>query len=120
MKEIIFVGLGGLTGSVSRYAVQLLMSKYIEDQTHWATVVVNLVGCLLIGVFAGSLLKLNQAQNFLLITGFCGGFTTFSTFAFDGIKLLKAGLYVQFITYFSISTIGGMVLCIIGFLISSK
>ncbi|MEP5612162.1 MAG: CrcB family protein, partial [Cyclobacteriaceae bacterium] len=82
--------------------------------------VVNLAGCLLIGLLAGSFLKLNQNQHLLLISGLCGGFTTFSTFAFDGLKLLKAGLYTQLAIYFLVSTIGGLILCAAGFMFSNR
>ena len=114
------VGLGGFFGSIARYGVQLLSINFLSGKTFWATMVVNLVGCLLIGFLAGGFLKLSQNQHLLLITGLCGGFTTFSTFAFDGLKLLKSGLYGQFAIYFAVSTIGGIILCIVGLMISSR
>lgn len=119
MRELLLVGLGGFVGSIARYGVQVLTGK-LNQELHWATVLVNLLGCFLIGLLAGGYLKLSQQQNLLLITGICGGFTTFSTFAFDGLKMLKAGLFWQFALYFFISTAGGLLLCLAGFLITNK
>ncbi len=120
MKELLMVGLGGFFGSIARYGVQLISTNFLSGKTFWATMIVNLVGCLLIGLLAGGFLKLSQNQHLLLITGLCGGFTTFSTFAFDGLKLLKTGLYSQFVIYFLVSTGGGLLLCAAGLMISSK
>ncbi len=120
MKELLMVGLGGFFGSVARYGVQVMSLSFLNGKTFWATMIVNLIGCLLIGILAGGFVKLTQNQNLLLITGLCGGFTTFSTFAFDGLKLLKSGLYGQFALYFLISTIGGLILCAAGYILSSK
>ncbi len=120
MKELLIVGLGGFFGSIARYAVQLASANFLNSSTFWATMVVNLLGCLLIGILAGGMLKLSNNQHLLLITGLCGGFTTFSTFAFDGLKLLKTGLYGQFAIYFLVSTIGGLILCAAGLMISSR
>lgn len=120
MKELLIVGIGGFVGSASRYGIYLLSIKHLSDKTYLPTLLVNLVGCLLIGLLAGGFFKLNQNQNLLLITGLCGGFTTFSAFAFDGLKLLKSELYGQFAIYFTVSTIGGLLLCMAGFYFSSK
>jgi len=114
------VGFGGFLGSVARYGVQLASINLFSGRTFWATLLVNLAGCLLIGLLAGGFLKLSQNQHLLLITGLCGGFTTFSTFAFDGLKLLKTGLYSQFAIYFLVSTVGGLILCAAGFALSNR
>jgi CrcB protein len=120
MREFLMVGLGGAIGSMARYAVQVVSLKYLSEEAHWATLIINLIGCFLIGILAGSFLKLNHNQNLLLMTGLCGGFTTFSTFAFDGIRILKTGMYWHFAIYFLASTIGGFLICFGGLALTSK
>ena len=120
MKEFIMVGLGGLIGSITRYGVYLYTSRLFIDKSHIATLIVNLVGCFLIGLLSGNILKGNNQLSLLLITGVCGGFTTFSAFALDGIKLLKNGLYSQFLLYSLLSVVGGLIFCLFGILVTNR
>lgn len=114
------IGIGGFFGSIARYGVYIITLRHLGEKTYLATLIVNLIGCLLIGLLAGGLLKLNQNQNLLLITGLCGGFTTFSAFAFDGFKLLKSGMYFDFALYAIVSVVGGALLCFLGLSVSGK
>ncbi|MFY0599624.1 MAG: fluoride efflux transporter CrcB [Cyclobacteriaceae bacterium] len=122
MKDILIVGLGGFFGSISRYGIGVYSSKLILSQFPIGTITVNLVGSLLIGLLAGYFIKnqASQALSLLLITGFCGGFTTFSTFSLDNMKLIKEGFYLQFALYGIGSVIIGLVLCMLGILLTSK
>ncbi len=119
MKEVLLVGIGGFAGTIARYGINLWI-KGLTEKTFIATIIVNLVGCFLLGLISGGFLKLNQTQSLLMAVGLCGGFTTFSTFAYDGIKMLKAGLHLQFASYFLISTVGGLILCFVGFALINK
>ena len=101
MKNILFVFLGGGFGSVLRY----LIGKYLNSSASgipYGTFVANILGSLLIGVILGIASKentLSHAQILLLATGFCGGFTTFSTFAYESHIFLRTGNFTSFAIY---------------------
>lgn len=122
MKDILLVGLGGFLGSISRYGVGLSTSRFFPGHFQLGTFLVNIVGSLLIGILAGYFIKnqSSQASSLFFITGFCGGFTTFSAFSLDNLKLIKEGLYIQFMTYGIGSLIAGLILCTLGFWWTSK
>lgn len=93
-KSIVMVGLGGAAGSILRYLSFLLISRFAETIFPVATFSVNFLGSFLIGLLIGFFEKhtlANGDMKLLLVTGFCGGFTTFSTFALDNINLLQSG-----------------------------
>ena len=104
MKLALWVGVGGFLGSISRY----LLSKYIFSQVGntfpWPTLAVNLLGCFVIGLLIG----------WFLMVGFCGGFTTFSTFASESLQLLKGGEWLNFLLYAVISVLFGIILTALG------
>lgn len=92
IKTIILVGLGGAIGSILRYLSGWFASKYFQGSFPISTLVINILGSLLIGIFIGILAKYypeNQPLKFLLIIGFCGGFTTFSSFAVENYNLFQ-------------------------------
>jgi len=111
-KMIVMVGLGGALGSLLRYATGVWMSKLFTSVFPFATFTVNIVGCFLIGLLYAYAEKhqwFNAEWRLLLITGFCGGLTTFSTFAYENIKLLQAGQTTYFILY----TLGSFILALL-------
>lgn len=117
MKQILFVGVGGAVGSVLRYGVNILTAKYYAASFPLATFIVNVVGCFLAGLIFGMMSEetsTNQQLKFLLITGFCGGFTTFSAFALENVKLMDSGNFVIPITYTLLSVLTGFVAVWIG------
>lgn len=110
MKQIVLVGLGGATGSILRYLTSVFTSKHYSSLFPLATFITNILGCLLIGVLMGLLGKniLTNDLRLLLITGFCGGYTTFSTFSAENVNLLQYGHYFTLVVYIVASVVLGM------------
>ena len=113
--NFLFVALGGALGSVFRYFLSLVIPKVAGFP--WPTFVANVLGCLCIGIFSGFFLKcdsLSPNLKLFLVTGFCGGFTTFSTFASENLALLQSGKFGMFIAYALASFVLGVAACFAG------
>lgn len=101
MKQLILVFIGGGFGSVLRF----LIGRYYNNSNTGipvGTFMANIIGSLLIGLILGYVAKSNtmsQNHSLLLATGFCGGFTTFSTFAYENHIFLKSGSFTLFAVY---------------------
>ncbi len=111
-KILIYVFLGGGTGSVLRYCVQMALHERIVPYSFpWATFTINILGSFLIGLFytLSARFNLSTEVRVLLTTGLCGGFTTFSTFSNDGLIMIKQGFYGVFLLYTSVSILVGIV-----------
>ncbi|WFU32217.1 fluoride efflux transporter CrcB [Bradyrhizobium brasilense] len=88
------VAIGGSLGSVARYLVAIGAGRLVGTDFPWGTLVINIVGSFLIGVFAEAFAlswNASQAMRVFLTVGICGGFTTFSTFSLDAIVLMQRG-----------------------------
>lgn len=111
LKNIVMVALGGSAGSVLRYLCQRWVYQFYPHPFPWGTLSVNIAGCFLIGVFYSISEKsslLTPEWRLLLTTGFCGGFTTFSAFAFENLTLLRSGDVTYFILYILVSVVLGI------------
>lgn len=109
-RSIFLVGIGGFLGSVARYLVAVIFAGYLPSTFPFATLTVNIVGCFLIGV----LFALSDRGNILspewrifLTTGFCGGFTTFSTFSYENLRLMQDGEFL----YLGLNVLISVVVC---------
>lgn len=116
MKQLALVFIGGGLGSSLRY----VLSKYLNDYGNgipFGTLAANVLGSLFIGLILGIALKnntLSQNTVLFLATGFCGGFTTFSTFAYENHLLLKAGQFMPFALYTIASIVIGFAMVFLG------
>jgi len=91
---ILAVAAGGSLGSVARYLVAIGFGKLLGPKFPWGTLVINVTGSLLIGLFVGLFAvrwSLPQAVRIFLVVGICGGYTTFSTFSLDSFYLIERG-----------------------------
>lgn len=91
LKKILFLGIGGFAGSNARYWISLLMLKITGGHFPVGTLIVNSIGCLMLGLLAGSSTARNIPPELKLLigTGFLGALTTFSTFSFETIELFQ-------------------------------
>ncbi len=116
MKQVLLIFIGGGMGSVLRY----LISSYFnssETQLYLGTFLVNVLGCLLLGIVLGISLKnswMSSETTLLLGAGFCGGFTTFSTFSVEMHSLLRVGNYGLFFGYTAASILMGILFVMLG------
>lgn len=118
IKSLLAVGIGSFVGGVVRYAISLFMKGVCTQGFPWATLIVNLLGCFLIGViFAlfGKYSSTNGVWCVMLTTGFCGGFTTFSAFANEGLQMLQNGNLMAFVGYLSASLCLGLLFVVFGY-----
>lgn len=120
IKDIVLVGIGSGIGGICRYLISLLMGNS-HGGIPWGTFVVNIVGCLLIGILWGVTSRyqnLPHALSLLFMVGFCGGFTTFSTFSKEGLAMLQFNNYTLFALYIIGSVALGIVAVALGYLIT--
>ena len=110
MLDCIMVGIGGFIGSVCRYLIGLLPIE-INNGFPIKTLAINIIGSFLISVIAISASKnesLNPQIVLMLRVGICGGFTTFSTFAYESVDLIKNGHMMTAFVYVCLSVVLGV------------
>lgn len=121
IKAILAVGIGSFCGGALRYLISALVKSASTTMFPLGTLLVNLLGCLLLGTIIGLFSRYNTAPStwsLMLSTGLCGGFTTFSTFANESLQLLQNGHHWIFIIYVGLSIVVGIVMVALGFMIT--
>ncbi len=114
IRNIILVGSGGMIGSVMRYMASIMIR---QEHFPYATWVVNLLGSLLIGMIMGLSTKQDGFADWrlFLATGVCGGFTTFSAFAWENLQLLQQQRYSAFVLYMMGTVVLGLLAVTLGY-----
>jgi len=114
IRMALFVGLGGFFGSIGRYFIYQYFLKLVPGIQPMGTLVVNVLGSFLLGLLIHATSKMDRSLYLLLTAGFCGGFTTFSTFSFENIDYLSTGNIGGAALYMSLSLILGLGACFLG------
>ena len=116
IKNILLVGTGGALGSIARYLISCLFT-YLAITNELATLLVNILGSFIIGL----LIPASQNAMYLLMAiGFCGGFTTFSTFSAQALQMMQNGQRLSSIIYIFTSVIVSIAFVFLGFYLSEK
>ncbi len=119
LVNLLLVGAGSGIGGMTRYSVGKVINTSSTGGFPWSTLAVNLIGCLIIGVIYGLIgrgINIDTSLKLFLTVGFCGGFTTFSTFAHENYLLFSGEHFFSFIVYAATTFIFGLVLVYLGYL----
>lgn len=117
LKNILFVLVGSAAGGSLRYITSLMIQSKNSTQFPMATFLINLIGCFIIGIvyaIAARNATTGSDIKLLLATGFCGGFTTFSAFAFENLELFKSGMHLTALMYIILSVTLGILGVVLG------
>lgn len=123
MLNIAMVGLGGALGAMARFSLAAVIFKWIGKAYPYGTLSVNLIGSFAIGIAYIWLVENNfagDAHRHLIMVGFLGAFTTFSTFSLEALTLLQQGRITAFLTYIALSLIGCMLATALGMILTKQ
>lgn len=117
LRVLLFIGAGSFAGGVARYVLSHTVQTGVTSGFPWGTMVVNVLGCFVIGLLNALFERghvMNTDLRMFLTTGFCGGFTTFSTFMQENSTLLSDGRFVHFSLYSILSFALGLFAAFVG------
>lgn len=121
MKTLLMIGSGGFLGSIARYLISKYFQNFFLSAFPWGTFTANILGCLIIGFLYGLFTRsgyFSVEWRLFFTVGFCGGFTTFSTFANENFMMLREGDYYFFFIYTGLSIFIGISAVFMGNLIT--
>jgi fluoride exporter len=116
-KGVFIVGIGGFIGTVARYLLSQFIQKYFNTAFPLGTLIINILGCLIIGFLFGMFERgslISSELRLFLTVGFCGGFTTFSTFSNDSVNLINDGELLYLMLYMGLSIFAGISFTFLG------
>ena len=119
LKPIFYVALGSAIGGVCRYLMQQAVQRRVLTNFPLGTLLVNLLGCFVIGVVYGLAAKnniLSPMGRLFLATGICGGFTTYSSFMYENYTMVQAGEVFNTFLFVAISLVVGFLATSLGVL----
>lgn len=117
LRTLLLIGMGGFLGSVSRFLIGQGLHRFFDTIFPIGTMTVNIVGCFIIGIVYSLAERdnlINPEMRMFLAVGFCGGFTTFSSFAFDQLNLLKDNGFLYLSIYVGGSVFLGLLAVYLG------
>ncbi|MFA6075304.1 MAG: fluoride efflux transporter CrcB [Negativicutes bacterium] len=123
MSELMIVAVGGALGAVSRYLLGLLAINRWGALFPYGTMLANFLGCFIIGLFMTLVLErleISPYWRLLVVTGFCGGLTTFSSFSYESLRLLQSGEYLLGALNVVLNMVIGFGLTIFGMYVATK
>lgn len=118
MQSLLLVAAGGAVGALARYGAGALAVRLGLGGFPWSTLAVNLVGGFCMGLLAGWVAQGSPALRLLLGVGVLGGFTTFSAFSIDVVRLLESGELTRAFTYVAASVLGAIGACWLGLVLA--